>query len=623
MSLTSLRAGPTYSVMLSPSKKSWLDQECFQDDKRSNAIKPTRNQLWKWCLRADAVAQCFVRDVMQLKEDSHENRQDVFWWLGSVPCRNVKFVGMLVGAKAYEKRTIYTIDDGTGALQCVHPHPQSSKVSKKPKESKYGPSAREQHSHGQVSEFPAPRYEVGDILRVSGRVEAWHDTRQIMINDIQLCWANDEPQHWTTTAKLHSTYYSQPFAIPPLPVPPVPQTPIKPRPDACTFATPSTTSTNPTPSSAATPSSICDASESGPSRLRHPSRLRSKELIASTFKIYLKNYIDILSDPSGSTHSGPLTVGGNVSSFKESPTTRTKHYFDGEILTQTPTPKCRQTHFLQELNNTPRPSQWHAKHKDTNTHTHLSKGFTLSYLRRVPELAEMAHRVVENERKRRSREQRQRQKEAARSGRDIALPKQPPAEPASRKAKRLYMWALRELHKEGSIILHENDAPVWEFPEVAKTGLRIWKTSYSDHVPASVDTSDITATTICSLGSSTVDESRTHWDPGELSDPPAREESYIPLTPTMLMDPVMDAIKGFITHKPHAKRITVQQSTGTYLSRGSKAVGPTAQELREYLSNLDERWENVGEYIVKDALELLKKEDRVYRVGNGRWELSL
>jgi Telomere regulation protein Stn1 len=129
MSLTALRADPTYSVIISPSKKRMLDQENFQDDKQSNVIKPTRNQLWKWCLRADAVAQCYVRDVMQLKEDSHENRQgtdvvtynptssflifgeinsDIFWWLGSVPCRSVKFVGMLVGAKAYEKRTIYT-----------------------------------------------------------------------------------------------------------------------------------------------------------------------------------------------------------------------------------------------------------------------------------------------------------------------------------------------------------------------------------------------------------------------------------------------------------------------------------------------------------------------------------
>ena len=76
MSHTTLLEGrSTHSVMLSPSKKRLLGQETDQDNSCTNDSKPTRNQLWKWCLRADAVAQCYIRDVMRLKENSPENRQ--------------------------------------------------------------------------------------------------------------------------------------------------------------------------------------------------------------------------------------------------------------------------------------------------------------------------------------------------------------------------------------------------------------------------------------------------------------------------------------------------------------------------------------------------------------------
>ena len=272
-----------------------------------------------------------------------------------------------------------------------------------------------------------------------------------------------------------------------------------------------------------------------------------------------------------------------------------------------------------DLDVTPRPSQWNGKH---NTKTHQSgyiKGFTLSYLRRVPELAELAHKVVEVERKRRSREQRQRQKDAARAGNEAILSKVP-TEPTSKKTKRLYMWALRELHREGSIILQEDDAPVWEYIEFSKASEGIWKTSKRDHSSAALDTGNNTTMT---SNTSVTDEKKSHWDPDELSDPPVHEESYVPLTPDMLMEPIIEAIKGFMIRKPHTKRSTVQQSSGTYRGSGSTVVGPTAEELHEYLRKVDARWENVGEYTVKDALDLLKKQEKVYRAGNGRWALSI
>ena len=70
MSRTTTLLAPQSVVMLSPSKKRLLDQESTQDVDKT---KPTRNQLWRWCLRADAIAQCYIRDVMQLQVNAQEN----------------------------------------------------------------------------------------------------------------------------------------------------------------------------------------------------------------------------------------------------------------------------------------------------------------------------------------------------------------------------------------------------------------------------------------------------------------------------------------------------------------------------------------------------------------------
>ena len=49
-----------------------------------------------------------------------ESDSDVIWWLGSVPCRNVKFIGILVGTRAYEKRTTYTGNNFCSCSSQIH-----------------------------------------------------------------------------------------------------------------------------------------------------------------------------------------------------------------------------------------------------------------------------------------------------------------------------------------------------------------------------------------------------------------------------------------------------------------------------------------------------------------------
>ena len=317
----------------------------------------------------------------------------------------------------------------------------------------------------------------------------------------------------------------------------------------------------------------------------------------------------------------------------ESPVKRPRHNLDDDNAA-TPRQKDREySLFLQESDSTPRPAQWNT-HRMPIPPPARAKGFTLSFLRRVPELADMAHRVVEHERKRRAREERKKQ-EASQGTRHVAVPpppsKQVREEPSVRKAKRLYMWALRELHREGSIILHEDDAPVWESPVLAQPSVGIWKPLRSDAHSGTQDTADTTHESLASA------RAGDDCDPGALSDPPAHEESYIPLTPALLSEPILDAIKGLMARKPLCRPKPSRASGGQQRvpesyrghpggiggSGDKKRMGPTAAELRVYLSGVDARWEHVGEYTVMDALDILRREERVYRVGNGRWELSI
>lgn len=46
-----------------------------------------------WTFRQEAIASCFARDVFDLRDDSKGD----FFWLGRVPCRNVRVVGLVVG----------------------------------------------------------------------------------------------------------------------------------------------------------------------------------------------------------------------------------------------------------------------------------------------------------------------------------------------------------------------------------------------------------------------------------------------------------------------------------------------------------------------------------------------
>lgn len=58
-------------------------------------------------------------------------------------------------------------------------------------------------------------------------------------------------------------------------------------------------------------------------------------------------------------------------------------------------------------------------------------------------------------------------------------------------------------------------------------------------------------------------------------------------------------------------------------ARGRRTAGgpPTAQEITTHLTRVDAQWGNLGEWTVKECLEKLEREGRVFRGGVERWAL--
>ena len=92
--------------------------------KSNNTYKGhNREQLINWLMSKDAVASCFIKDVLSMSESEHAGGTRLFasfaviptqqatglphYFLGRVPCRSISLVAVVVGATAYEKRVVY------------------------------------------------------------------------------------------------------------------------------------------------------------------------------------------------------------------------------------------------------------------------------------------------------------------------------------------------------------------------------------------------------------------------------------------------------------------------------------------------------------------------------------
>ncbi|KAI0724830.1 hypothetical protein C8Q72DRAFT_937149, partial [Fomitopsis betulina] len=614
----------------------------------SALLESSPAEIWRWTLTRDARALCFVKDVLEMRDS--ENRDMEYFWLGRIPCRSVELVGVLVGIQVYEQRIVYTLDDGSAVIDCNHKQPPPPSSPRKPGAS--DPKAgRARHTSGTGSTGtgstsapckgpqpssskarsappPPPKSvaEIGAPVRVTGRVVETAKGRHVLVDEICPCASpNDEPNHWLAVLELHRTRYSAadlgPFVVPPLKkrAPPsamnVPTTPEKGSGDV-ELRTPSTSGMASTDGSPASGSSRHI-------RLRHPTRLHRRDLTANTFRIYVKHYMDN-APPPGGTHESDADSAASSRAASPTPAGRSqplalatprKPTYGGGDGADDKTPRASQLRArLHEIERgmamaTPRAGKAPVRPRSPELVTDEDEvnrryGFTLSHLRRVPELAVLARRVVNEEGRRRAREELERGQQ--RSSKAAPKANARPAEPRAKKIKRLFQFAIRQLYDEGSIVLW--DGPVRPLPRSQLSlAYPLWK----------ADTSAVSTAPAISIDAN---------DPGELSDPSPTEEAYLPLTPAVLAKILERTIREWIAAA--AARRQRQQHHGCRADADPSAPlaplapppGPTPAEIVAWLHR-DARWARVGEWAVKDALEWGKAEGRIWCIGQGRWEL--
>ncbi|KAF8155771.1 hypothetical protein B0H34DRAFT_798891 [Crassisporium funariophilum] len=577
---------------------------------------PTISEIWSWTLTSAAIAQCSIRDVHEMKEntvDSHD-----FFWLGRIPCRTVNVVGIVVGVQVYEKRILYTVDDGTSVIDCAQSHRLQPKSPTKPKSAISG---YEQLKRLEPPLLPIPIAGVGRFVRLVGKIRSVHDSRQIVVDTIECSCPNDELIHARAVRQLHRTSYSlqEPFLIPRQIYQPAVNTPVKNK----APETPATARPSPSPISSVSSSPIKSPvkpqeAHHSPRRLRHPSRLHSQDLTDNTFRIYVKHYMDnapIITESPEAEYDSDTVIGRSLADVPVTPTKRSRTNCD-----ITPKPESLQ---LTELTPRPRmpPPKFGGNHSSSSSiplqppsniplqSSPARQGFTLSYLRRVPELSLLASRVVEAVARRRLRAERKKLQEAGISQQGTRKSKNTNAAASSStvpkdklgpKMKRLFQWAVIQLLREGCVVLW--DGPMRACPDASLANAsRLWKTNTTfDNTLFSTSA----ATFSSSLSLPQYDEDD---DAVLLSDPSPNEESYISLTPAYLAEQVEKTMQVLTDHyveirKPYAK-ITKEAITSS---------------LRK-----DDRWRYVGDWKVDDALHLLESEGKVLSIGQGRWELTL
>ncbi|OJA09537.1 hypothetical protein AZE42_07002 [Rhizopogon vesiculosus] len=549
----------------------------------SSSIFPCIQDIWGWTFTKEATAPCFIRDVLSMKETNVKDAD--FYWLGYVPCRTVLIVGIVVGIQDYEKRTLYTIDDSTAVIDCMLRHPAAPKAPttdanrslQKPR-----PRLYTTYNKSLPSPPPTPVTAIGYPVQVIGKVTHFHDTRQIIAESIacetdsqelRTCQAGNLPATTSRSASSNRALTSKTNI-------PAPHTPLK-RP----LHPPSSPLTDTTTSA---PSSPVKPGSTEPPRLRHPLRLHTRDLTENTFRLYLKHYMDHA--PVASS-SDTREVDVDDDPF----TTPTKH---PRIHFCDQTPKARSAYPTNDQ--TPRASIPTGISSGT---TSATSGFTLSHLRRVPELALLAGRVVHAETKRRVRAEREAQKtKAVQSSKPKTVSHAiKPADAPRVKIKRLFSWAVVKLYEEGSIVLWSG--PVRPLPVPIPVPLQplsssdtstsgLWKTANNTASFSTANGSLLSSANSTMFSSTFVSSSKfvVSAEDGYLSDPPPyeEEEAYVSVTPALLAGPVREAMR--------AKGLR------------AKSAKMGAEEITRCLRRVDERWARVGAWAVEEAMEIVLAE---------------
>jgi hypothetical protein len=334
--------------------------------------------------------------------------------------------------------------------------------------------------------------------------------------------------------------------------------------------------------------------------------------------------------------------------------TPTKHARDEAEGDDEPTPR-------------PRPSARSGSRDAEGDEDALTLGFTLSHLRRVPELALLAARVVRAEARKRDKADREKDRGSSHSripsstsvsarpdgrrqgdgNRSIPTSRTGAAADSSRKKmKRLFSWAVVKLYEEGSIVLWDGDVqplPVPPPPDLEGSGggdlnrSGLWKGDDTRSTFGDPSYTSCTSASVSVLYASSASASlyshyhaprRSHRggederdvlvrdadaDPGYVSDPGVDEEAYVPLTAQLLAGHVKEAVGALRRGRGGRDAAGVKGrggGTGAPSAGGPRGgrteTEPTPEDILAYLRRSDGRWARVGVWAVEEALAVLK-----------------
>ena len=263
-------------------------------------------------------------------------------------------------------------------------------------------------------------------------------------------------------------------------------------------------------------------------------------------------------------------------------------------------------------------------------------GCTLSFLLRVPELSNLARRVVQAEMRHREKtrqSQAQAQAQAQSGALSVATSREQrraalssSAEGSLPKVKRLFSWAICKLYQDGSIIMWDGSAlsvSVLE-PHMALDSSLLYRSSRSDNTGYSGSRGGPSRLFSRHGG---IQQPADNDSMEDLSDPPSDEEAYASLSTAYLATQVEQAIRS-LTALQTTRRKGENESTymGPAVSRRRllPLPGPTKEDITRHLKRGDDRWKRINGWAVQEALEWLRDNGRVWYVSEddgGRWEL--
>lgn len=140
------------------------------------------------------------------------------------PITRVHVQGVVVGVERKYALNVYTLDDGTGLITCVHwltgPRSASrqSMVAEAGSTDPVGPPPQQPPPPPQLQQRPAaPAAELGDTLSVQGRLTHFRGERQITVKSLHRETDPNAESLWRlTVCDLMRHCYSQPMVIPPV-----------------------------------------------------------------------------------------------------------------------------------------------------------------------------------------------------------------------------------------------------------------------------------------------------------------------------------------------------------------------------------------------------------------------